>query len=690
MRGAACDNVRDLHRHLDRKHQYLMNDVTYDSCDSEMTINSLTSLTFLNPSLICDTFSICRINSPNLVIAILVITHTPTIKPPRFLLLIFTTMAVAHQSLTFATSPSEMLSRVEPPLDSEAIKLLTEAADSQVQTVLDNKVKSLRGSPRSLCREVRRLVTPYVWSDSSHYHDETLQEYISEMLDTLRKRQHADGTFSVGNRHSPPDTGFLIEDFGIMYRILTADDGQLSQKWASTIRDILRGAGRGLSKGGIHTPNHRWKVCAALARITNILHDDSGTDNKAIVGRVDEWLAEKIDIDADGIYSERSPIYFSEVTNPSLLTIAHELDRSELLDHVRRNLNVTIQLSTPEGEIESIQSRRQDQDQSPRFITSFYVQFRELAILDGNGRFAAMANLIEKQFGSQLGDYLGNLMERPELAVELPATEDPFADFTKVYDTAKLVRQRRGKLAASVFGGTDFYDKEGKPTDLFNTYGSGLSTNPTFFRAFNGEAVLEAVRLVPDFFSMGHFRSEGIQSNGDGSSVVLSQKLDIPYYLPMPAELRDENGDYKLSQSVDGRFYSKLDFSNRPTDPRHLYTNVTVTTTEEGYELAFEVTGEEEVGMSLELTFRAGGKLEGVEEAVDEEENKVWQLKDGTGQYTLGNNKITFGPGNGDGPIMAAPGELYKWLKGSLKVEGEKVYITGMTPMSYTLKLGFP
>ncbi|KAH8168457.1 hypothetical protein LIA77_11721 [Sarocladium implicatum] len=608
----------------------------------------------------------------------------------HFLLFAFTTMVTSHQLNSAAVSPSSMLSRVEPPLDLDAIKLLTEAADSQVQTVLDNKVKSLRGSPRSLCREVRRLVTPYVWSDSNHHHDEALEEHISEMLETLRKRQHADGTFSVGNRHSPPDTGFLIEDFGIMYRILKADDGELSQEWADTIRGILRGAGRGLSKGGIHTPNHRWKVCAALARITNILHDDPDTDNRALVDRVNQWLAEGIDIDADGIYSERSPIYFSEVTNPSLLTIARELDRSELVMDVRHNLNVTIQLSTPEGEIESIQSRRQDQDQSPRFITSFYMQFRELAILDGNGQFAAMAHLIERQFGSQLGDYLGNFLERPELAVQLPPDQAPFLDSKKVYTAAKLVRERRGKLAASIFGGTDFYDKEGKPSDLFNTYGSGLSTNPTFFRAWNGEAVLEAVRLVPDFFSMGHFRSDGIQLDEHNTSVTLSQQLEIPYYLPMPPELRDQNGDYKLSQSVDGRFYSKLDFSNRPTDPRRLSTNVTVTTTEEGYELAFEVTGEEEVGMTLELTFRTGGTLEGVEEAVDEEENKVWQLKNGTGQYTLGKDKITFGPGNGDGAIMAAPGELYKWLKGSLKVEGEKVYITGVTPMSYTLKLGFP
>jgi hypothetical protein len=50
---------------------------------------------------------------------------------------------------------------------------------------------------------------------------------------------------------------------------------------------------------------------------------------------------------------------------------------------------------------------------------------------------------------------------------------------------------------------------------------------------------------------------------------------------------------------------------------------------------------------------------------------------------------ITFGPGNGKGLIEAKPGEQYSWTNGSLILKGHRVYITGMTPLNYTLKLAF-
>lgn len=559
--------------------------------------------------------------------------------------------------------------------DATSLSALTTAADAQVPTTLEDLSDALAGSPRSLTRATRRLVTPFIWSQSAHHHDESLLEPLTQMLDTLAGRQHEDGTFSVGNRHSPPDTGFLIEDMGLMVSLLEADDHAASADMAGRIREMMGKAGPGLAAGGVHTPNHRWKLCAALARIghvTGVSYND----------RIDEWLAEGIDIDADGIYSERSGIYYSEVTNPSLIVVAHILDRPELLDPVRRNLDLTIEHSEPNGEIETIQSRRQDQDQRVVTIRYFYTQFRELALLDNNGRFAAMARLIERQFATDIGDFLGDLIERPEIAATLPAEEEPFADLKRHYPSAGLVRIRSGKLSASAFGGTDWY-KDGAPTPFYNRFGSGLSTNPTMLRVFNGKAVLEAVRLVPNFFSMGHFRSNGIAyENGE---IRLGNELSIPYYLPIPAEQRRADAVYALSRSIDGRFYSMMDFENRPVSTRNLKTEVVVTQTDTGIDLAFNVSGEADVELTLELTFREGGELSGVEAL----EDGTFHLIEGEGTYTFGEDRITFGPGNGEGLIEARPGEQYAWHNGGLSIPGPKVYITGTTPLSYTLNLGF-
>ncbi|EWZ31505.1 hypothetical protein BFJ63_vAg11231 [Fusarium oxysporum f. sp. narcissi] len=570
-----------------------------------------------------------------------------------------------------------------PAKDWTSLKLLTKSADSQVQTVIDSKNASLTGSPRSLTREVRRLVTPFVWPNSTYYHDESLLPHIEEMLSVLVEVQHDDGTYTVGNRHSPPDTGFLIEDFGIMVRILERDDHEASQPFAKAMRGILKKAAPGLAKGGIHTPNHRWKICSALARISNIIEDPS------LIKRIDEWLAEGIDIDADGIYSERSPNYYSAVSNPSLLTVAHELNYTELVSFVRKNLELSIEHAEPNGEMETIQSRRQDQSQPPGDnMGNFYPQFRELALLDNNGRFAAMARLIEKRVGTQLGDFLGNIIERPELAAELPKPKQPFSDFKKHYKSAGLVRARRGKLTVSAFGGSDWYTMDGKKAEFYNRMGSGLSTNPTMFRAWNGKAVLEAVRLSASFFSMGHFRSNGVELSKDGV-IKLGSEIEVPYYLPIPADKRDDNGTYALSKSVDGRFYAMLDFTNRPTSVRRLKTDVEIKPTKKGYDLDFEVTGEDNVELTFELTFREGGKFKGVKEILDSDNTTIYHLIEGKGEYSVGDDKITFGPGNGKGPIAADAGEQYSWHGGNLTLQGNHVYITGTTPLKYTLNLGF-
>jgi hypothetical protein len=601
---------------------------------------------------------------------------------PHRLLIAIEALGVAVLSATAFAKP--LSHRAEALLDATSLTLLSKSADAQVQSVIDSKSSLFTGTPRGVARAVRRLAAPFVWPNSTYYHDETLLPHIEEMLAFLVKVQHSDGTYSVGNRHSPPDTGFLIEDFGITVRMLEQDDHNASQPMADTIRVLLVKAGRALATGGIHTPNHRWKICGALARISRITNDET------LIPRIDEWLAEGIDIDSDGIYSERSPNYYSAVTNPSLLTVAHELNRTELISYVRKNLELSIEHAEPNAEMETILSRRQDQAQPAGInMVNFYLQFRELALLDGNGRFASIVRLLEARVGGQLGDFLGDLIERPELGAPLPELQEPFVNFSKHYSNAGLVRSRRGKLTTSVFGGSDWYNAEGAQTDFFNRFGSGLSTNPTMFRAWNGASVLEAVRLVPNFFTMGHFRSNGITYNCNGIS-RLGNELEVPYFLPMPAEYRDPNGVYELSRAVpDGRFYAMLDFEKRPASMRRLRTNVTVAPTTTGYDLTFEVTGESDVELTFELTFRVGGTMVGGEQLTDVNGVKTYHLVEGTGEYRLGNDTITFGPGNGKGLIQAAPGEQYSWLGGSLKLEGHQVYITGTSPLKYTLKLGF-
>ena len=105
-----------------------------------------------------------------------------------------------------------------------------------------------------------------------------------------------------------------------------------------------------------------------------------------------------------------------------------------------------------------------------------------------------------------------------------------------------------------------------------------------------------------------------------------------------------------------------------------------VTITESGgrFELAFSIRGTEHVPVAIELAFRPGGTLHGVEPAGELKD--AFLLRSGTGRYVLGPDTIEFGPGRADHTYTQVRGAVSKW-------EGPSVYLTGLTPFDFTLKI---
>ncbi|GAA0951673.1 hypothetical protein GCM10009554_53530 [Kribbella koreensis] len=561
--------------------------------------------------------------------------------------------------------------------DEAFLGLLTKLNEAQIPAVLET-CRSPADSVRASARKARRLVSGYVWEQSAHHHDETLIEPLEFLAERLSASQHDDGTWDLGNLHSPPDSAFAIQDLCLSWALLDGDGQPATERSRDVLEWVIRQAGPALATGGVHTPNHRWEVSAALARVNQLFPDQRYAD------RIDEWLAEGIDATPDGSYSERSSTYASEVTNPSLLTIARLHRRPELIAFVRRNLDATLYLLEPNGEVDTIASRRQDQTRI-RDIWWYLTQFRELALLDGDGRFATVAKGIETRTADSLdaggpdagavgavGDFLAEVVERPQLAGVLPVAVPVPDDFVHEFPSQQLARIRRGSRTASVFGGTDFHDVP--------VIASGLSTNPTFFKFRTGAAVLDSVRLSPQFFGTGHFRSNGLRRTGP-ASFELGDEVRVPYHLPLPQQYRSDDGGYALSS--DGRFYSSMDFGWRPKQYRSLRTTVAVTEVAGGFDLDFELSGSD-VPFAIELCFRAGGVLGGVD-ALDADGN--YQLVGGTGVYSVGEDSIEFGPGNGATRVAMDPGEQYTQLNGSLVPDGLRVHLTGRAPAYYTLNL---
>ena len=585
----------------------------------------------------------------------------------------------------------------------EIFLALTKANDAHVRGSLEGTGRGGGfGGGRGTGAQFMVYATAYTNRDSQLYHDARLVPAMEEFTRTLQESQLSDGLWDGGNLDSPPDSAFVLKTLAKGQLSLVKDASPATTAVRERMKNVIMKCAEGVRTGGVHTPNHRWAICTALAHV-NLVYP-----NPKWIARVDEWLAEGIDVDADGQWAERSPNYTSDVNNPAILELGILLKRPQLFEGIRRNLAMTVYHTEPNGDVETVASRRQDQRAGSRkAIWEYYVPYRYLAIHDKNGTLAAMARRIEQDFLEQLGaastnmsSALTSMLITPELAQDLPATTPLPESYAKVFPKTAMARIRRGDVAATIYGGSDWFAGLG--------VGSGIATNPTFFKFRKGAAILESVRMTPAFFSTGFFYSRGLKVSGE--KYILSQTLNVPYHQPLPAQHRKPNGEYKLSadmatEGVLARFFSKMDFANRPKQFRTLKSEVAVTESNGVFTLDFAVDGPPNVAVTIELGFRSGGTFTGVEPVASAstattgaggrgrgarggaatEGDNTYVLKTGTGTYTVGNDKIEFGPGQ----IARAPGrmegETYSWINGSLRAEGERVYLTGVTPLRYKL-----
>ena len=560
----------------------------------------------------------------------------------------------------------------ERAVDEAFMTQLLEANEVSVANYLQ-RIGSLpnRQYYRNLSGGFAVVVAGYCHPKSSNFRSEKLLPALQQTIDKLLELQYSNGTLdSGGNRKSPPDTAFLLEPLCCAANILRSHkDFEELSGLKKELDTFLLHAGEGIRTGGIHTPNHRWVVCSVLAQLYDLFKD------KKYLVRIDEWLAEGIYINQDGQFPERSRNY-SVVENTAFIHLGDILNRPELLDPVRKNLDSTFYYMEQNGELVALDSRRQDK-YKPITITRFYRLYRYMAIRENNRFFAAVARKIEAMPDFDrlvLSGGLPYFMESSMISRKLPQSKKLPVQYTRYIKGSDLVRIKRDKITVSIFGGTD------KPLIV----GSGRATNPTFFTFRKGDAILEYARLSSSFFNMGYFRSDGVRVEGD--QYLLSEKKEAYYYHPLPASERNQEGDYKLSESQDGRFWSKMNFDARPKDTLQFNSVIRITEDNGVFNIDLEITGVENVEVTLELCFREGGRLEGVTKGRNDDD---FFLKDAYASYTLGGDTISVGPGKYQhNNVSRLDGEVYSTHFGSIKGKGMHLYITGLVPFQHSITIG--
>lgn len=546
-----------------------------------------------------------------------------------------------------------------------------QANSKEVAKILQVLASDITDIRRRLGYDLANLSAAFCEPTSPYYQKEELVPFLNKIIRFLLKSQKEDGTLDLGNLASPPDTAFILEPLCVAATILKKNNTASLNEVKSSLKVFILKAGEALRTGGIHTPNHRWVVSAALSQINALF------PNPAYVSRIDEWLSEGIYNDSEGHYLERSMIY-SEVIDRCLITMSRLLKRPKLLEPVRKNLNLTYFYMEPNGDLVTNDSRRQDQ-YLPINILNYYHDYRYLAIKDNNAEFSDITRFIEgiKGFEEKISvDLLPFLLDEPFYLKPLPAPQNPSVNFEKFFKTTNLVRIRRNDTTTTLFGGNDF------PI----TIASGRSTNPNFFAFRKGEAILKYMRFSTDFFNTGYFRSHGITH--ENGKYILHQKIEAPYYQPLPKQFKRADGDYKHTPSTDGRFWNKMDFAHRPqSNIKTLETTITSEEKNGTNELFFQTKGAEGVRVTIELCFKEGGQLSGLKKV--EGASNDYLLENGTGEYSYGKDSIKFGEGiSKHAKITGLEGEMYSSHFGSLKTEGMRVFLTGITPFEHRFVIG--
>jgi hypothetical protein len=412
---------------------------------------------------------------------------------------------------------------------------------------------------------------------------------------------------------------------------------------AELARFIKRGA-EALVVGGVHTPNHRWVVCAALALVNEQF------PSPRYVARIDQWLAEGIDLDPDGQYTEKSTTVYSPIVDRALITVARLLKRPALLEPVRKNLEMTLYYVHSDGEVVTEASRRQDR-YTRGSMARYYYAYRTLALRDGNGRFAAMCRQIERSLAPRHPAELVVWLTEREFTHSLPPDAPLPTDYAKHFSHSNLVRIRRGAASGTILAG-----------------------NTTLFSFRKNSAALEAVRFATAFFGKGQFTADTLEVR-DGR-YVLRQELDGPYFQPLTKEQIALGEHTKMAPN--GTLAANSRALRARSEVQTLAAVVEITEDRGRFVLAFSITGTAHVPVAIELGFRHGGALQGVEPVPEMKD--AFLLRSDIGRYTFGSDVIDFGPGLVEHTYTQVRGALPKW-------DGPSVYLTGVTPFNFTLRI---
>ena len=424
------------------------------------------------------------------------------------------------------------------------------------------------------------LTLAYYLEGSPRYRDPELLERAYQGICHYEQYMHEDGSDDLlqTNFHDPAQTGFHVHAIYIVTELIakltahTPEEDRLFEK----ICEVLRKNGHAMATLGFHTPNHRWVIGSGLSIAYRY------TGEKEFLDAIDEFLAEGIDCDEYGQFSERSTGCYNNICNYSFMVMGYMLDREELFDYTRRNIRAMYHFIEPDGSVNTLTSTRWD-NSGAYTIAPYYPHYMLLALIDRDPEFAYMADTLYDKYGSfVLGDRLPFTLTYLTLHPEIA---ERFAEITP----------HAPKKDQSCFFANTRFARVYKPEKNLTMTALG-TRGPVFFQMNYGASMLQ-VRFAGSFFGDKHsqFRARTMIPTEDGYKLIC-----------------DENAGYKtrLAEKPETSDWWQMDHSKREIiNVQNFHTEITVHILEDGVTLDIETSGCERIPTKLEISMAPGGKF---------------------------------------------------------------------------------
>ena len=529
---------------------------------------------------------------------------------------------------------------IRNPLDPHYGKLLTE-----------------NGLPESASSfgYIECAVSLYVSEDSIYYRNPDVLELLRLLCIGAEDGIHEDGTddLLISNFHQPEY--FHMPNICHAYRLIrdlpekTPEETEITEK----IYHLVERLSQGLLASGFHTPNHRWVHTAALYYAYNTLHEK----DERLVHRAKQYLAEKIDIDENGEFSERSAGMYSAVSDRALCQIAIEANMPELFDLVKRNLLLVSRFIEKGTLIFTQNSRRKDKGEVGSNTLFEFERYTDICLMayantKDSSFLAILKNALEaKPAGTVIHSPLRLYIIYPELKelsaesfAKLPSYEK---DFHLFYPKSGIVRTRKNGAIYSI-----------------------LAKNPDFMHITVGNISIRA-RMCSSFFAIAQFVPQAIEKIADNQyrmSFHTWADYKLPFETPPAGSENYWSMDYQSRPSI-----SRCDFG---------YT-VDFIFTENGMKIHIQTKGTEKVPFKLEIA---------VQTDVYVRAGNAMTLATAGNFLCASEGDVTFSNTEGDAITVKnlfAKHFYHKTMRGSLPSPSDKylLFLTDFSPVDRTIEI---